>query len=107
MGSMLGTEEENGGVKRMLGVCSEFERIAKVVLDKAEKDSSSRRKRKNNEEQTGKSRAPPVSNMQQGAPPPQTPMGPNAQIPAVFWCFLTRHGSQRRLQPCTEQRLPE
>lgn len=48
---MLVAEEENGGVKRMLGVCSEFERIAKVVLDKAEKDSSSRRKRKNAEEQ--------------------------------------------------------
>lgn len=48
--SMLVTEEENGGVKRMLGVCSEFERIAKVVLDKAEKDSSSRRKRKNHDD---------------------------------------------------------
>lgn len=44
--SMLGEEEENGGVKRMLGVCAEFERIAKVVVDKAEKDSSSKRKRK-------------------------------------------------------------
>jgi hypothetical protein len=50
--SMLTTEEENGGVKRMLGVCSEFERIAKVVLDKADKETSSRRKRKTNEEQT-------------------------------------------------------
>ena len=30
----------------MLGVCSEFERIAKVVIDKAEKDNSMRRKRK-------------------------------------------------------------
>ena len=30
----------------MLGVCSEFERIAKVVLDKAEKESHSKRKRK-------------------------------------------------------------
>jgi hypothetical protein len=49
--SMLGTEEENGGVKRMLGVCSEFERIAKVVIDKAEKDSSGRRKRKNHDDQ--------------------------------------------------------
>lgn len=49
--SMLATEEENGGVKRMLGVCSEFERIAKVVLDKAEKDSAGKRKRKNVDEQ--------------------------------------------------------
>ena len=48
--SMLATDVENGGVKRMLGVCSEFERIAKVVLDKAEKETSSKRKRKNVEE---------------------------------------------------------
>jgi hypothetical protein len=27
----------------MLGVCSEFERIAKVVLDKADKESHSRK----------------------------------------------------------------
>lgn len=44
--STLGQEAETGGVHRMLGVCSEFERIAKKVIDKAEKDSSSRRKRK-------------------------------------------------------------
>lgn len=44
--SMLVSDEENGSVKRMLGICTEFERIAKVVLDKTEKDSHSRRKRK-------------------------------------------------------------
>lgn len=43
---MLCTDEENGSVRRMLSVCAEFERIAKVVLDKAEKENSSRRKRK-------------------------------------------------------------
>lgn len=48
--SMLGSEEEHGGVKRMLGICAEFERIAKVVVDKAEKDSSSRKKRKGHED---------------------------------------------------------
>jgi len=48
--SMLMTEAENGGVKRMLGVCSEFERIAKVVLDKADREHSSRRKRKSNDD---------------------------------------------------------
>ncbi|KAI9803664.1 MAG: hypothetical protein M1833_000576 [Piccolia ochrophora] len=47
--SMLSNEEESGGVLRMLNVCSEFERIAKVVLDKTEKESSSRRKRKNHD----------------------------------------------------------
>ncbi len=70
----------------MLGVCSEFERIAKVVLDKAEKDSSSRRKRKNNEEQTGKSKAAPQPSANVNGPP-QTPMAPTAQIPAVSGVF--------------------
>jgi hypothetical protein len=44
--SMLVSDEENGSVKRMLGVCAEFERIAKVVLDKADRESNSKRKRK-------------------------------------------------------------
>jgi hypothetical protein len=44
--SMLVSDEENGSVKRMLGICAEFERIARVVLDKTEKESHSRKKRK-------------------------------------------------------------
>ena len=44
--SLLVTDEENGSVKRMLNVCAEFERIAKVVLDRTEKESHSRRKRR-------------------------------------------------------------
>ena len=44
--SMLGQEAETGGVHRMLGVCSEFERIARKVIEKAEKEQSTRRKRK-------------------------------------------------------------
>lgn len=46
--SLLAVTEEQGGIKRMLGVCVEFERIAKVVLDRAEKETHSRRKRKSN-----------------------------------------------------------
>ncbi|KAK1815878.1 hypothetical protein LTR12_009763 [Friedmanniomyces endolithicus] len=39
--------EANGNVRRMLSVCAEFERIARVVLDKAERDlRSGRGKRK-------------------------------------------------------------
>lgn len=41
--------EEHSGVRRTLGVCAEFERIARVVLEKADKESHSRRKRKNKE----------------------------------------------------------
>lgn len=48
--SLLAVTEEQGGIKRMLGVCVEFERIANVVLDKAEKESRSRKKRKSNKD---------------------------------------------------------
>ncbi|EMR72766.1 putative fungal specific transcription factor domain-containing protein [Eutypa lata UCREL1] len=47
--STLGEEAETGGIRRMLTVCSEFEHIARVVIDKAEKESSSKRKRKGHE----------------------------------------------------------
>lgn len=38
--------ESSGNVRRMLSVCSEFERIAQVVLDKAEREMRGRGKRK-------------------------------------------------------------
>lgn len=44
--SMLGSDESNGSVRRMLSVCAEFERIARVVVDKAEKEALLKRKRK-------------------------------------------------------------
>lgn len=47
--SMLGQEAEQGGVHRMLAICAEFERIAKLVIERAEKEQSSRRKRKTTE----------------------------------------------------------
>ncbi|KAL9029085.1 MAG: hypothetical protein Q9196_002628 [Gyalolechia fulgens] len=83
--SLLAVTEEQGGIKRMLGVCVEFERIAKVVLSKAEKESHSRRKRKspketeemglNFKETTAKSTAPltPVSQTQHQSPNIFTP----------------------------------
>ncbi|KAI5291844.1 hypothetical protein KEM52_000056 [Ascosphaera acerosa] len=43
--SRLATDESNGSVKRMLSVCSEFERIAKVVVEKAEREIQDRLKR--------------------------------------------------------------
>lgn len=48
--------ESNGNVRRMLAVCSEFERIAKVVLDKAERDMRGRGKRKQAEREREKDR---------------------------------------------------
>ncbi|KAL3474168.1 fungal-specific transcription factor domain-containing protein [Aspergillus californicus] len=44
--STLVSDESNGSIKRMLGVCGEFERIAQVVLEKAERDSHLKKKRK-------------------------------------------------------------
>ena len=44
--SVLSADEETNSIKRMLSVCTEFERIAKIVLDKADKEVHSRRKRK-------------------------------------------------------------
>ena len=46
--SVVAVDEETGGVKRMLDICQEFERIAKVVLEKSDKElHPGRRKRKN------------------------------------------------------------
>ena len=76
--SMLVSDEENGSVKRMLGVCSEFERIAKVVLDKADRESNSKRKRKVVPEEE-------MQNVQvlqaivTGKPPPISPNGNQPQ----------------------------
>jgi hypothetical protein len=49
-------QESNSQVRRMLSVCSEFERIAKVVLDKAERDMRGRGKKKQAEREREKDR---------------------------------------------------
>ena len=66
--SLLSVTEEQGGVRRMLGVCAEFERIARVVLEKSERDSKSRTKRKANKGSVSES-------------PNPTPRGVQAQVP--------------------------
>lgn len=48
--STLGQEVETGGVHRMLGICSEFERISKLMIERAERENLGRRKRKNAEQ---------------------------------------------------------
>ena len=60
--SMLTTDEENGSVKRMLAVCVEFERIAKVVLDKAEKEGSKRKRKTMSEDTTRATQQTPQVN---------------------------------------------
>ena len=39
------TDEGSGSMKRMLSICAEFARIARVVLDKAEKEGSKRKRK--------------------------------------------------------------
>lgn len=46
---MLCNEDGNVHCRRMASICKEFERIARVVLDKAERDIKGRGKRKNRE----------------------------------------------------------
>lgn len=78
--SLLAITEEQGGVKRMLGVCAEFERIARVVLEKSDKDSHSRRKRRsskiNDEDPTQTTHQIP-----QKRTAPQTPQSNNPPTP--------------------------
>ena len=68
--STLGQEAETGGVHRMLGVCSEFERIARKVIEKAEKEQSTRRKRKG---PTDSSAKPATTTTTPSAAPSRTP----------------------------------
>lgn len=69
--STLVSDESNGSIKRMLGLCGEFERIAKVVLDKAERESHSKKKRKTAPDDTG-----PSQPQQRNAPPPPSSRNP-------------------------------
>ncbi|OIW29907.1 fungal-specific transcription factor [Coniochaeta ligniaria NRRL 30616] len=73
--STLGQEAETGGVHRMLGVCSEFEKIAKKVIDKAERDNALRRKRKNHDGSATTAKSNP-------APPPPRPTVTQSPKPA-------------------------
>ena len=83
--SMLGQEAETGGVHRMLGVCAEFERIAKSVIEKTEREQSSRRKRKNHDASKQSSSAAAsanISSAQTARGRPLTPAATNATAPS-------------------------
>lgn len=78
--SALGQEIETGGVHRMLGICSEFERISKVMIEKAEKDNVGRKKRKNADPSSQASKS--TSNPQPNSNPNQNPT-PNSSSPSA------------------------
>ena len=78
--SQLAVTEEQSGVKRMLGVCAEFERIARVVLERSEKESRSRRKRRSsmiNEDDSAQN----TQHIPQKRAAPQTPQSNNVPTP--------------------------
>ena len=80
--SLLAVTEEQGGIKRMLGVCAEFERIARVVLEKGDKESHSRRKRRSSKlNETNNSPHLSPQNVPQKRTAPPTPQSNNAPTP--------------------------
>ena len=112
--SMLGHEAETGGVHRMLGVCSEFDRIAKVVIDKAEKDHASRRKRKNQDQPPPKPAANSSSTTTgespsfnpNPVPPSSRPTTSSSATPQASGSHVA--GNQRHLSPpVNDHRSPQ
>ena len=82
--SLLSGDEETGGVKRMLGVCSEFERIAKVVLEKSDKESHSRRKRKSPKDADDTTQLTPEKRTMQPSPETRTATTPATMFSPNF-----------------------
>ena len=78
--SLLAVTEEQGGVKRMLGVCAEFERIARVVLERGDKESHSRRKRRSSKINDNDT-VPNTQQIPQKRSAPQTPQSNNPPTP--------------------------
>ena len=80
--SLLAVTEEQGGVKRMLGVCAEFERIARVVLERAEKEAHSGRKRRSSKiHETDPTATPQHQQVPQKRGAPPTPQSNHASTP--------------------------
>ena len=65
----------------MLGVCAEFERIARVVLEKGDKESRSRRKRRSSKMDNDDEPAQNTQEVPQKRPASQTPQSNNAPTP--------------------------
>lgn len=94
--SVVEEQGSQGSVKRMLGVCAEFERIARVVLEKSEKENS-RRKRKSNRNSVSEDPNAISQNQQPHIPQkraaPQTPAQNSTDTPAanIFTPSFTGH----------------
>ncbi|KAJ5386200.1 hypothetical protein N7509_008741 [Penicillium cosmopolitanum] len=79
--STLVSDESNGSIKRMLGLCGEFERIAKVVLDKAERESHARKKRKTAPDESDQSQREANEGQTATSPRPKTQHAPSTSGP--------------------------
>ncbi|EER23328.1 hypothetical protein D8B26_001423 [Coccidioides posadasii str. Silveira] len=98
--SKLATDESNGSVKRMLSVCSEFERIAKVVLDRSEKESQAKRKRKAAGEENGSAETPngPHVDIPQAAPTPSATQPQTTQASPSF-SYMPSNATRQEAAP--------
>ncbi len=84
-------EDSTGSIRRMYAICNEFERITRVVLEKAEKEMSSRQKRKQERERERAERSsddPQQHHRQQSLKRPiheslSTPVQMNDNMPAT------------------------
>lgn len=101
--SSLCISEEQGGVKRMLGVCSEFERIAKIVLEKGDKESSRRKRKTKDTEDSHLPVTPQVTPQAQVAP--RTPMSNNnpATPATVFTPSYTNDLNNQAFNPALNE----
>lgn len=84
--NMLNDDQGSGSVKRMCTVCAEFERIATIVLEKADREHVSRRKRKQGDSeqdaQTEATAAELLSTSRNSQSSPQQVTTPQNQPPA-------------------------
>ena len=82
---MLCNEDGNVHCRRMASICKEFERIARVVLDKAERDIKGRGKRKNRDSDSTTQPAQPSQpehrSTSQPAQPQRPSKAPASQLP--------------------------
>ncbi|KAI1079373.1 N-terminal binuclear Zn cluster-containing protein [Whalleya microplaca] len=97
--STLGQEAETGGVNRMLSVCSEFERIAKIVIDKVEKDTSKRKRKSHDHSRPTNHGSPSQNNNNTNSPRPTSSAAtptPNYTNSAVTQLSPKFNGEQNR-----------
>jgi hypothetical protein len=80
--STLCNDEANSAVRRMLNICSEFERISRVVLDKSDRESVSRRKRKQQEPDSNQTSPAAMVTPQMAAATPVASQAGN--VPRVY-----------------------